>query len=430
MRSLKFGDQIQVKTKEKEIIGLFIPSPNKDLITIKLENGYNLNINKKNIISTRLIKKAVKSKQAYKLKLIKIPGLKNITILHTGGTVASRVSYETGAVDARFTPEEVVSMYPEIEEIVNIDARLIGNMWSEDMRFSHYNLLAKEIEKEVKKNKEGIIITHGTDTLAITACALSFILEHINIPVILVGSQRSSDRGSSDAPMNLIKACEFISKTDFVGVGICMHESSEDKSCFILPPCKTRKFHSSRRDAFKVVNDKPIARIEKEIEFLNHYAKKDSERKLHLKLINENLKIGLLKAHVNMCPEEFKAYEKFNGLILEGFGMAGNFPINDIDKFTQKHKSIFNALKILSKKIPVVVTTQCIFGRINMNVYTTGIKMQEIGILGNYTDMLAEVAFIKLAWLLSNEKKKVRELISTNLRGEISTRTEFEDKEI
>jgi glutamyl-tRNA(Gln) amidotransferase subunit D len=421
------GDLIKITTKEGEKQGILMPSTDKSVITIKLDDGYNYNIKKTQVKSTKLIKKALKQAPKAK-KLINHKGLKNITILHTGGTIASKVDYKTGGVISKFTPQEVISMYPEIEEIVNLDARLVGNMWSEDMRFAHYNLLAKEIAKEVKKKKDGIIITHGTDTLAITAAALSFILEHVNIPVILVGSQRSSDRGSSDAGMNLIKASEFISKTKFVGVGICMHESSNDNNCVILPPCKTRKFHSSRRDAFQVVNSKPIARIGKTIEYLDNYVKSSLDRKLVVKPIKENLKIGLLKSHVNMHPAEIKAYESFNGLVLEGFGIGCHFPINQVDESTKPHNSIYRELKKLALKIPVVATTQCIKGRLNMNVYTTGRKLKEINILGDYTDMLAEVAHIKLAWLLSNEKKHLPELMSTNLRGEISERTSFEEK--
>lgn len=421
----KKGSSIEVQTKEEKFKGILMPSTDKNTLILKLDNGYNLAINKKNIIKSKIIKQAKAKIVKKKRKLKPNSKLKNLTILHTGGTIASKADYKTGGVISKFTPEEIISMYPELKNIINIDAKLVGNMWSEDMRFAHYNLLAKEIEKQAKK-KDGIIITHGTDTLAMTATALSFILEHINIPVILVGSQRSSDRGSADSALNLIKACEFIAKTNFVGVGICMHESSEDKACLILPPCKSRKLHSSRRDAFKVVNGKPIARIEKNIQFLTQYSKKSKDRKLNLKLIKENLKIGLLKAHVNMHPQEIKNYEKFHGLILEGFGIAGNFPINKCDELNKSHISIFNALKKLAKTIPVITTTQCIFGRLNMNVYTTGRKMKEIGILGDYTDMLAETAHIKLAWLISNHKKDLKSLWHKNLRGEISLRTEFE----
>ncbi|MBS3096655.1 asparaginase, partial [Candidatus Woesearchaeota archaeon] len=183
-------------------------------------------------------------------------------ILHTGGTIASKVDYRSGGVVAAFSPEDIVSMFPELAEIANIDSELIANMWSDDLRFPHFKLIAKVIEKKLKEGVDGIIIGMGTDNLAVASAALTFIVEQTPVPIILVGAQRSSDRGSSDAGMNLICAAEFIAKTDFAGVAICMHEHSDDKTCAVLPPTKTKKLHSSRRDAFKPVNDTIIARVD------------------------------------------------------------------------------------------------------------------------------------------------------------------------
>lgn len=115
-------------------------------------------------------------------------------------------------------------------------------------------------------------------------------------------------------------------------------------------------------------------------------------------------------------------YNNFDGLILEGYGIAGNFPINKTDELTLENEKILNELKKLAKKIPIIATSQTIFGKINMNVYSTGRVMQEIGILGNLLDMTPETAFIKLAWLLSNHPTQIKELLSHNLRGELSLR--------
>ena len=338
--------------------------------------------------------------------------MKKVTILHCGGTISSFVDYKTGGVSSKYTDEDILRLYPEIKNLANINSKLIKNIASEDMDFKFYNLLAKEIEKEIKNNTNGIVITHGTDTLHYTSAALSFALENLPIPVILVGSQRSSDRGSSDATLNLISAFNFINKTDFKGVAICMHNSMEDSSCLILPATKTRKFHTSRRDAFKSINIKPIAKVENEkIDFINYHPEKIS-KELQLKLFKPNLKIGILKTHPNMSKEEIKNYSKFNGLIIEGSGL-GHVP-----------SYILLELKKLAKKIPVIMTSQCIFGRINMNVYSPGRKLIEAGILGNLADMTAETAFIKLAWLLSNRnKKEIPALINQDFRGEISKRT-------
>src|SRR3989344_2069277 len=348
---------------------------------------------------------------------------KNVLILHTGGTISSRVSYISGAVSSITKPEELIQQIPELKDIVNISSKLIKNMFSDDLRFKHFQEIGESINKEIKKY-DGIIIGMGTDNLAVAACALSFILENPQIPILLVGSQRSSDRGSSDATLNLISACYFIANSNFKGVAICMHESSEDTSCLILSATKTKKLHSSRRDAFKIINDKPIARINyknNEVKFFKHKENYPREYKFKPKMEE---KVALLKIHVNMQSEQFLLYKNYKGLVLEGTGL-GHAPINETDKPTKIHKKIYLALKELSKNTVIVMTSNTIFGRINMNVYDTGRRLQEIGIISG-EDMLPETALIKLSWLLANEKNP-KELITKNLRGEINSRIEYEE---
>lgn len=417
------GDLVKIETKDETFEGVLMPEEKENVI-LKLKSGYNVGIDKSKIKKIFILEKRKEPKSAT-LKLDQNKSLQKISILHTGGTIASKVDYETGAVYNKFTPEEILKMFPELSKIGNISSRLIRNMSSDDMRFAHYNLMAKEIEKEVKAGSEGIIITHGTDTLHYTGAALSFVLENLSIPVILVGAQRSSDRASSDAGMNLICASEFIAKTDFAGVVLCMHDKTSDSKCAILHGAKCRKMHSSRRDAFKPINSVPIATVDfdsRKIEFIRKdYEKRNSAKKLQLKLFDEKIKVGLLKVHTNMYSSEFKAYENFDGLVIEGTGL-GHAPINEIDEFTKEHSKILNEIKnlIKNKKI-VAMSTQTIYGNVDMNVYSPGRKLIELGVLGNYTDMHPETAFIKLAWLLSNFKKEqIKELYSKNLRGELS----------
>jgi glutamyl-tRNA(Gln) amidotransferase subunit D len=315
-------------------------------------------------------------------------------------------------------------MFPEIRDKSNILSRLISNIWSEDLRFSHYNLMANEIKKDIDSGIDGIILTHGTDTLAYTAAALSFILENLPIPVILVGAQRSSDRPSSDSGVNLVSAVNFITNTDFSDVSICMHENTADDICDILPACKTRKMHTSRRDAFKAINDLPWARVSYQtgqIDFLKKdYNKRDTKAQINIRPLDEKVKVGILRTHTNMCPEQFSFYkdECFDGLVLEGTGL-GHTPGQEINA------SIFEALKNLTASgCVVVMTSSTVYGRIDMNVYDKGRDLQKIGVVGNGTDMLPETAFIKLSWLLSNySKEDAKKLMAKNLRGEISTRT-------
>ena len=425
---MKSGDHVKIVTRDDSYEGILMPDE-EGFYVVKLENGYNIGVDKKRVKNLVLLgeKQLVKSSESKKLEQKK--DLPKISILHTGGTIASKVDYETGGVISRFTPEELIDMFPEIKNIAQLSSRLVRNMWSEDIRFAHYNILAKEVEKEIKSGATGVIITHGTDTLHCTSAALSFALQNLPVPVIIVGSQRSSDRPSSDAAMNLICAATFIANTDLAEVVICMHENTDDNTCVVLQGTKCRKMHSSRRDAFKPINSLPFAKISfesRKIDFLRTDYKKKSSSKLKLMLFDEKLKIGLLKTHINMFASEFDAYKDFDGLILEGTGMAGNPPINEIDEFTKEHTKISKSIKkLVDKGVVIAAATQTIYGSINMNVYTTGRKMQELGIIGNYHDMHPETAFIKLAWLLSNFKKKeIPQLFSKNLVGEISERLE------
>src|SRR3989338_11012446 len=280
----KPGDRVKVITSDEIREGILMPNEETNSVVIKLDNGYNIGIERKKVKEIKVIEQ-YKAKEKSKVEIKKDNKKPTIAILHTGGTIASKVDYKTGGVFATFSAEDILTMFPELNDIANIKSNLVSNMMSEDMRFMHYKKIADAIIKEIKNEVDGIIIGHGTDTLAVTAAALAFIFENLSIPVILVGSQRSTDRGSTDGAINLICAAEFIAKTDFAGVAVCMHESTADNNCLIMPACKTRKMHASRRDAFKVINDKAIARINYEtrkIDFIKkgHGAKENNKRLL------------------------------------------------------------------------------------------------------------------------------------------------------
>ncbi len=418
-KKIKESDLVQAASDGETLEGYIIPNRNEEILMLKLKNGYNAGIE---ISKIKTIKKSGDGKSVGKAKTIEVkknPGLPTISILHTGGTIASRVNYQTGGVYASFKVEDFITMFPEITKIANIESVFVSNMMSEDMLFSDYKKIAKAVAEEIKKGAKGVIIGHGTDTLAFTAAALSFILENCTIPVIVVGAQRSTDRGSTDAAENLVCAAEFIARSGFAGVAICMHETSDDKNCVILPACKTRKMHSSRRDAFKAINDSPIARVNfetREIKFLKELPKQGGKFLLKDKMEN---KVALLKTHPEMKPEQFLAFKKMKGLVIEGTGL-GHAPVN-----TKENQKNFLALKQLLKKgVVIAMTTQCLYGRVHPTIYTNLRKLSEAGIIF-CEDMLPETAFVKLAWLLGNYKNKeeIKRLMATNLRGEISERT-------
>jgi len=421
------GDQVIIKTKKGKDKGILMPSPKKDVILVKLENGYNVGFSKKDVIITT-VKKSVTSKTKTS-KIQKQSSLPKISVLHTGGTIASKVDYRTGGVASEFSPEELLSLFPELKDIADIKSELVAQMWSDDLRFSHLTLLAKAVEKQVKKGVKGIIVGIGTDNLAAAASALSFMIEESPVPIILAGSQRSSDRGSSDAAMNIICAAEFITKTNFGGVAICMHAGSSDNVCAILPACKTYKLHSSRRDAFKAVNSLAIAMVDyntREVTFqIKDYPRRSE--KLLLKTKMED-KVGLLKIHINMIPEQFSFFQGYKGLIIEGTGL-GHTPGQVPNEEAKIHKKIYPALKkVIDSGCLVVMTTQCIFGMVNMNVYDKGRDLLDLGIISGQ-DMLANTALVKLSWLLANYKKdEVKDLIVRNLRGEINEHLPYEEE--
>jgi glutamyl-tRNA(Gln) amidotransferase subunit D len=416
------GDMVILETGEEKTEGLVMPKHefgNPDALVIKRKDGYNMGISVDEITGLRKIsgKETAEKPLPKPIEIDKTK--KNISILHTGGTIASRVDYKTGGVISSFSPEELVEMYPELKDIANIHSRLLSNLFSEDMRFEHYQKMAKAVAEEIKKGSDGVIITHGTDTLHYTSCALSFMLGNLPIPVILVGAQRSSDRGSSDAFLNLVSAARFIAETDFSGVALCMHENLDDNNCLILPGCRSRKLHSCRRDAFKAIDTNPIARIGDKIEFFSAYEKADNNSNLELKTEMEE-RVGIIKIHPNISPKVLEAYENYKGLVIEGTGL-GHAPAE------HGNEKFFDAVKKLSKKTTIVMTTQTIFGGVNMNVYSTGRKYMEIGVIP--CSMTTEAAFIKMAWLLGNYPKakpeEIRNHLLLNMHGEISERDEI-----
>ncbi|PIU76087.1 Glu-tRNA(Gln) amidotransferase GatDE subunit D [Candidatus Pacearchaeota archaeon CG06_land_8_20_14_3_00_35_12] len=434
MAEAKTGDLIEIKTSEEVISGFLLESHDSKIILIKLKSGYNQGISKSEIKSMKILEsykhKEEKSAEGKQNKEKK--GLPKITILHTGGTIASKVDYRTGAVSAKISAKEILEMFPELGKIANIDARVVFQMFSEDMEPEHWLKLAEEVKKEIGKGADGIIITHGTDTLHHTGAALSFMIQDSPIPIILTASQRSSDRGSSDSFLNLICAIKFAAESDFSGVAICMHSSSEDKECAIMSGTKCRKLHTSRRDAFKPVNSKPIALVTKEnIRFLTeNYIKRDKKRKPETNIcFNDN--IALIKAHPGFKSKELSFCEDYDGIIFEGTGL-GHLGINVLDEITKDHAKMLEILKKFNKQGKILVmTSQCIFGRVNMNVYSTGRDLLEAGVISG-KDMSAETAFVKLGWLLGQKEYKknielAKQKLQENLVGEFNDRLSEEE---
>ncbi|MBW2968149.1 Glu-tRNA(Gln) amidotransferase subunit GatD [Candidatus Woesearchaeota archaeon] len=425
----KPGDKVKVICDKEEHKGILIDKK-EDVTVLKLENGYNVGIENHKIKKIELLEQGKDIEIKYSPGKGKKKGLPKISVLHTGGTIASKVDYRTGGVYTSFKPEDLLGMFPELADIGNFDSRLIANMWSEDLRFKHFSVLAEAIAEEFKKGSEGIIIGMGTDQLAVAACGVAFAIQKCPGPVMFVGAQRSSDRGSSDAAMNMVCAAQFIADSDFAGVALCMHDYTSDERCVVLPACKTKKLHSSRRDAFKPVNDSPIAYVDfktRKIQMKKtDYAKKDLAAGAVVKPRFEE-KVGLLKAHANMFGDQFRLFKGYKGLVIEGMGL-GQIPGEVTNEWAEDNKDIFPALKeVVDSGCVVVMTTNTIFGRVNMNVYSKGRDIMDLGVIPG-EDMLAETALVKLAWLLGNhDSRDAVRLVGENLRGEINTRISEEE---
>jgi glutamyl-tRNA(Gln) amidotransferase subunit D len=338
--------------------------------------------------------------------------LPSLSILSTGGTIASKVDYRTGAVTSQFSAGEIIAAIPELEEIANYNARVIYTILSENMRAEYWSELARAVAQEVRGGAQGVIVTHGTDTMMYTAAALSFILR-TPVPVVLVGSQRSSDRPSSDAAMNAVSAAA-VAVSDIAEVCVVMHGSTSDDYCYIHRGTRVRKMHTSRRDAFQSINRSPIGRVEypsRRIEIFTGYRRR-GEAELDLRDGLEP-RCALVKYSPGADPEMLNYYidARYRGIVLEGTGLGhvASDWIGSIKRATDAG-------------IPVVVTSQCLRGRICDRVYDTGRYMLEAGAIEG-GDMLPEVALVKLMWVLANHPEETASLIRKPLAGEISPST-------
>jgi glutamyl-tRNA(Gln) amidotransferase subunit D len=404
-------DQVRVNNNGVEYEGTLMPSQTENIV-LKLKNGYNIGIRRKSASITLLEKKTGQRVQEttsilYKNKNEKLP---KISLLSTGGTIASKIDYRTGAVTSYFSAEEILRAFPELEEIANYNCRMIYNIYSENMRPSYWVELARAVYEEIKNGADGIIITHGTDTMMYTAAALSFMIE-TPIPIVLVGSQRSADRPSSDNAMNAVCAA-VVATSDIAEVCVVMHGSTSDDFCSIHRGTKVRKMHTSRRDAFQSINAKPIGRVEYPSRKLNissnHVKRGEKKLALHDKL---EPKCALIKYATGASSESllFHSGSGYKGIVIEGTGLG-----HVSTEWVPIIRTTTNA------GIPVVMVSQCINGRVCDRVYDTGRDILKAGAIEG-EDMLPEVAIVKLMWALgqSSDIEKVRELMRTNIAGEI-----------
>ncbi|NMC75680.1 MAG: Glu-tRNA(Gln) amidotransferase subunit GatD [Candidatus Methanofastidiosa archaeon] len=416
------GDEIILKKGDINYQGIVIPSPKKDSIIIKLSNGYNIGF-RKDSVKVISVEKKQKSKIFSEVKFDKRKDLPEISLISTGGTIASRVDYETGGVRWLMKPEEIFFMAPELSDITNF-RNIISpfQIASESMTFECYRILAKEAAKELNSGSKGVIITHGTDTLHYTSAALSFMLQNLSKPVCLVGAQRSPDRGSFDGSMNLICGSYIAGHSDIGETVIVMHGEMDDTYCNVLRGTKVRKMHSTRRDTFRPINTSTLARIymNGKIEKLSEYRLRNDENEVYPDIEMEE-KTAILKAYPNFNPDIFDYYidKGYKGLVIEASAL-GHVPTDTID---EKFSWVNSIKRAIEQGIIVVFATQCLFGRVNPFVYSNGRIMEEMGVI-YVEDMLPETAYLKLSWLLghTNDYFEIKRNMLSNIAGEINYR--------
>lgn len=423
---IEIGDKIKIQ-KEGEIYeGILMPRAGEsDDLVIKLDSGYNIGVSPEGAKISLVEKTGKKSAEGEELQK-----RGDIAILGCGGTISSKVEYKTGAVYPALTPKDLFNAFPKIRQMASVHTKLLFQLFSEDMGIGHWKLAAQAVADEIKEGAKGVVIMHGTDTMHYTSAALSFSLQNLPVPVVLVGAQRSSDRPSSDNETNLYNSV-LIAKSDIAHVGICMHANSNDDFAYFHPGAKVRKMHSSRRDAFQSINSVPLAKADyktgKVEPLIQNYNKRDEKRKLDLQNhFSEN--VGMLYIHPGINPKLVDKFADYEGVVIVGTGL-GHTPTNPFDN--KLGKSIVPNLKSLADSgVSLVMGSQTIYGRINMDVYSSGRLLQQIGIIGSGADWTPETAYVKLCWVLGKEKepKKVKELMMKNIAGEISERTRYEEK--
>ncbi len=419
--NVRVWSEVDIESSRGEFSGIILPRSENDdetHLVIKLITGYNIGLETGTIKS--IIEKGFKEAN-YKIPEKEFPyseGKPNLKLFGTGGTIASRLDYRTGAVIPAFSPGELYGAVPELADICNLSTEKLFAVFSENMGPEQYITLAKAIGEEIKKGIDGIMIGHGTDTMHHTASALSFMVQNSPIPIVMVGSQRSSDRPSSDAALNLIHAATTAAISDIAEVSVCMFGPTSDEYGLIHRGTRVRKMHSSYRSAFRTIGDIPIATVvrDKVTPIKEDYKKRRSDRDVNITACFEE-KIALIYYYPNMQPDMIDTLiEKgYKGIVIAGTGLG------------HVNKPLYPALERAKKAgVAVYMTVQTLWGFVHMFVYDTGRDMMSKGVIPA-ENMLPEVAYIKLGWALgqTSDLEKVKDIMLTPIAGEITEREPY-----
>jgi len=384
-------------------------------VTLKVDTGYNLGVL---VDDNTEIEEIGYKKGHYQLPSVDVEfkrELSNVTLLGTGGTVASRLDYRTGAVLPAFTPGELFAAVPELISAVNLTPKTLYQILSENFRPEYWVKTAEAIAKEIEGGVNGVIIGHGTDTMCTTGAALSYFLRNLPVPVVLVGSQRSSDRPSSDGPRNILYAAKLAGNENFAEVVVCMHGGTSDSYNLIHRATRCRKMHSSRRDTFRTLDDVPLGRIdEKKVAWFKDDVRPRGPIEDFMLDAKIDQRVGMLYSYPGMNPDILDSMvdRAYHGIVIIGTGLG------------HVGTDMFPPLeRCQDEEIPVVLVVEPLFGYVHLRVYETGRDMLARGIIegGN---MLPSAAYTKLIWILGHTRniEEVKKLMQTNIAGEITAR--------
>jgi len=436
--NVKLGDLVMIETDNTTHVGILIPRyeyADAYHLVLKLKSGYNIGIDLGKIKSIKKISEKLdpvykpdsftkyKDYFSHKNSDNDFPQekLPHLSLLSTGGTISSKIDYRTGGVMAALTAKELNDSIPELKGIADIDTDEVLNEYSENIKPEHWSLIAKKVASKILSGKyDGIIVSHGTDTMHYTSAALSFALQNLPIPVVMVGAQRSSDRPSSDASLNLIGACNFAAKSKFSGVFVAMHYSISDDVIACHIGTRVRKNHTSRRDAFHSIDVSPFSLIKKDqVEISKQYVD------LIIQERHNNLESMIVKPDFENKVSLLKFYPGFDcsmidyciglghkAIILEGTGLG------------HVNKECFSKIQnAVNEGILIFMTSQCIWGRTALTVYDTGRDLLKLGVIP-LSNTTSETALVKAMWCLGNftEKKEIIKTMTSNIANEFTNR--------
>jgi glutamyl-tRNA(Gln) amidotransferase subunit D len=419
--NVRVWGQAEVLTSRGDFKGTVLPRADQDdewHIVLKIATGYNIGVDVRTI--TGMTETGYK-KANYKIpekEFPVTPGLPKVKLLGTGGTIASRLDYRTGAVIPAFTPGELYGAVPELADICNLTTEKLFAVFSENMGPEQYKKLAVAIGREIENGIDGIVIGHGTDTLHYTAAALTYMVQNPPVPIVLVGSQRSSDRPSSDAALNLMHATTAAGHGDIAEVMVCMFGPTSDEYGFLHRGTRVRKMHSSYRSTFRTIGDTPLATVTRQgvKPIKPDYKRRRHDRNVIIKPYFEE-KIGMIYYYTNMQPDMIDSMvdSGYKGIIIIGTGLG------------HVNKPLYPAIeRAVARGVHIFMTVQTLWGYVHMFVYDTGRDLMAKGVVP-LENMLPEAAYIKLGWVLgqTQDREEVNRMMLAPISDEITPREPY-----